>query len=104
MVSETQVINALCHEKSLVLFDLIAVEGRDRETIINRLSLTRMQYHSRNSALRKSGLVEKINGKYFLTSFGKVIHEARLLIESAIKDYWKLNAIDVIQHEIPEKK
>jgi hypothetical protein len=41
MVSETQVINALSNENSLVLFDLVAFEGGDRETIINRLSLTR---------------------------------------------------------------
>jgi predicted transcriptional regulator len=104
MVSETQVINALSNEKSLVLFDLVAFEGGDRETIINRLSLTRKQYHSRIFALRKSGLVEKTNGKYFLTSFGKVVHEARQLIGSGVKDYWKLNAIDAIQHEIPEKR
>jgi predicted transcriptional regulator len=104
MVSETQVINALSNEKSLVLFDLVAFEGGDGETIINRLSLTRKQYHSRIFALRKSGLVEKTNGKYFLTSFGKVVHEARQLIGSGVKDYWKLNAIDAIQHEIPEKR
>ena len=104
MVSETQVINALSNEKSLVLFDLIAFEGGDRENIINCLSITRKQYHSRISALRKCGLVEKTNGTYFLTSFGKVVHEARQLIGSGVKDYWKLNAIDAIQHEIPEKR
>jgi predicted transcriptional regulator len=104
MVSETQVINAFSNEKSLVLFDLIAFEGGDRENIINRLSITRKQYHSRISALRKSGLVEKTNGKYFLTSFGKVVHEGRQLIGSGVKDYWKLNAIDAIHHEIPEKR
>ena len=104
MVSETQVINALSNEKSLVLFDLIAFEGGDRENIINCLNITRKQYHSRISALRKSGLVEKTNGTYFLTSFGKVVHQARQLIGSGVKDYWKLNAIDAIQHEIPEKR
>ena len=104
MVSETQVINALSNEKSLVLFDLIAFEGGDRENIINCLGITRKQYHSRISALRKSGLVEKTNGTYFLTSFGKVVHQPRQLIGSGVKDYWKLNAIDAIQHEIPEKR
>jgi predicted transcriptional regulator len=92
MVSETQVINALFQEKFFVVFDLIAVEGGDRKQIINSLGLTPKQYHSRISALRKSGLVEKINEKYFLTSFGKVVHEARQLIESAIKDYWKFES------------
>jgi hypothetical protein len=104
MISETQVIYALSNEKSLVLFDLIAFEGGDRENIINCLSITRKQYHSRISALRRSGLVEKTNGTYFLTSFGKVVHQARQLIGSGVKVYWKLNAIDAIQHEIPEKR
>jgi hypothetical protein len=103
MVSETQIINALFQEKSFVVFDLIAVEGGDRR-IINSLGLTPKQYHLRISALRKSGLVEKINEKYFLTSFGKVVHEARQLIESAIKDYWKFKAIDAIWFELPKKE
>ena len=104
MVSATQVINALSIGKSLVVFDLIAVEGGDRKSIINSLRLTPKQYHSRISALRKSGLVEKINGTYFLTSFGEVVHEARQLIESAIMDYWKFKAIDVIWFELPKKE
>jgi predicted transcriptional regulator len=104
MVSETQVINALFQEKFFVVFDLIAIEGGDRKRIINSLGLTPKQYHSRISALRKSGLVEKINEKYFLTSFGKVVHEARQLIESAIKDYWKFKAIDAIWFELPKKE
>jgi predicted transcriptional regulator len=54
--------------------------------------------------LKKSGLVEKINEKYFLTSFGKVVHEARQLIESAIKDYWKFKALDAIWFELPQKE
>ncbi|PWU81323.1 MAG: hypothetical protein DLM72_07575 [Candidatus Nitrosopolaris wilkensis] len=87
MRSETQVINALFHDKSFVVFDLIVVEGGDRKRIINSLRLTSKQYHSRMSALRKFGLVEKSNGTYLPTSFGEVVHEARLLIESAIKDY-----------------
>ncbi|MFZ0896285.1 MAG: hypothetical protein WAZ77_17435 [Candidatus Nitrosopolaris sp.] len=40
--------------------------------------------------MRKSGLVEKIHGKYGLTSFGEVINDARQLIESGIRDYWQL--------------
>ena len=76
MVSAIQIINALSGGKSLLVFDLIAVKGGDRKSIINSLRLSPKQYHSRISALRKYGLVEKINGKYILTSF-EVIHEAR---------------------------
>ena len=54
--------------------------------------------------MRKSGLVEKINGKYILTSFGEVVHEARQLIESGVREYWQLKAIDAIWTELPQKE
>jgi len=71
MVSETQVINALFQEKFFVVFDLIAVEGGDRKRIINSLGLTPKQYHSRISALRKSGLVQKSMKSIFLLHLAK---------------------------------
>ena len=37
------------------------------------------------------------NSKYFLTSFGKVVYKAHVLIGKAIQIYWKLKAIDTIQ-------
>jgi hypothetical protein len=44
--------------------------------------------------------VKRISGKYRLTSFGKVIFSAQQKveteIETAIKYYWKLKAIDSI--------
>ncbi|MDQ6669105.1 MAG: hypothetical protein M3Y53_12900 [Thermoproteota archaeon] len=104
MVSAIQIINALSSGKSLLVFDLIAAKGGDRESITNSLRLSPKQYHSRISALRKCGLIGKIDGKYGLTSFGEVIHEARQLIESGVKDYWQLKAIDAIWIELPQKE
>ena len=94
MVSAIQIINALSSGKSLVVFDLIAVEGGDKKSIINSLGPSPKQYNSAISALRKSGL----------TSFGEVIHEGRQLIKSGIKDYWQLKAIDAIWTELPQKE
>ncbi len=34
------------------------------------------------------------NRKYFLTSYGKVVYEAHMLIGMALQNYWKLKAID----------
>jgi hypothetical protein len=45
----------------------------------------------------KVGLVKRKNGKYSLTSLGKVVHESGRIIEEALKEYWKLRAIDSIQ-------
>ena len=103
MVSEAQVLNALSNDKSLCLFDTIALEAGDPENIMKRSKLTRKQYYLRISAFIKSGLVEKRNGKYYLTSFGEVALEARQLIGSAIKDYWRLKAINSIGLELPQQ-
>ena len=49
------------------------------------------------SELINAGLMIRQNGKYFLTSFGKVVYEAHVLIGKAIQIYWKLKAIDSIE-------
>ena len=90
MVSAIQIVNALSSGKSLLVFDLIAFEGGDRKSIIDSLRLSPKQYNSAISTLRKSGLVEKINGKYIITLFGEVVHEARQLIETGVREYWSL--------------
>ena len=104
MVSETQVLNALSNDKSLALFDAIALEGGDSQNIMKSSKLNRKGNYSRISALIKSSLVEKRNGKYYLTSFGEVALEARQLIGSAIKEYWRLKAINSIGLELPQQE
>ena len=49
------------------------------------------------SELINACLMIRRNSKYFLTSFGKVVYEAHVLIGKAIQIYWKLKAIDTIQ-------
>ena len=102
MVSEAQVLKALSNDKSLTFFDIIALEGGDSENIMKSSKLKRKQYYLGISTLIKSGLVEKRNGKYYLTSFGEVALEARQLIGSGIKDYWRLKAINSIGLELPQ--
>ena len=41
-------------------------------------------------------LVRRISGRYSLTSLGKIMFNSYLKIETAIKYYWKLKAIDSI--------
>jgi hypothetical protein len=42
------------------------------------------------------GLVERINGKYQITSLGEIVFNSQAKVETAIKYYWKLKAIDSI--------
>jgi predicted transcriptional regulator len=104
MVSKARILNALSNDKSLDLLDTIALESVDRNIIMESLKLTRRQYYSRISGLIKSGLIEKHEGKYFLTSFGKIVWEARKLIALGVENYWKLKAIDAIRRELPEQE
>lgn len=50
------------------------------------------------SAMTTAGLITRRNGRYFLTSVGKVVHEAQMLISRAQQDYWKLRAVDAIEY------
>jgi predicted transcriptional regulator len=97
MVSVCDTLSAISNDKSLVLFNTIALAGGDSSILISRLNLTRKQYYSRMSELTNAGLILRKNGKYFLTSFGKLVYEAQELIGKAIQHLSKLKAIDSIE-------
>ena len=99
------VIKTMSDEKSLLIFNTIYLAGGDEsEAIRDGLKLTRKQYYSRISRLQKTGLVKRQKGRYFLTAFGKVIYDSQRLLGTAIKNYWKLRAIDSLgfdENEVP---
>ncbi|MGB6671086.1 MAG: hypothetical protein WBE34_01500, partial [Candidatus Nitrosopolaris sp.] len=70
MVSVSDSLSAISNDKSLVLFNTIALAIEDSSILISRLELTRKKYYSRMSELTKAGLIRRRSGKYFLTSFG----------------------------------
>lgn len=98
MVSTADVLDAISDDKSLVLFNTIALSNSDgRDILISKLKLTRKQYYSRISKLVKVDLVVRRNGKYFLTSLGKIVYDAQKIIGNAVGDYWKLKAVDTLK-------
>ena|SRR6059058_2367018 len=105
MVSD--ILTAISDDKSLVLFDTIALSSGNTDILIRKLGLTRKQYYSRMYALTNAGLITRSNGKYSLTSFGKIVYEAQILIGKAKQNYWKLKAIDSIEssgHELSSEE
>jgi hypothetical protein len=96
MVSVSDSLSAISNDKSLVLFNTIALASEDSSILISRLELTRKQYYSRMSELTKAGLIRRRNGRYFLTSFGRIVYDAQELIGNAIQYSLKLKAIDSI--------
>jgi len=98
LISITDTLRALSDDKSLALFNMVAFTlSRDTGVVMTTLALTRKQYYSRLNQLINSGLVTRKSGKYFLTSFGKVVYESHKLIGNAVENYWKLKAIDSIE-------
>ena len=99
-------IKSLSHDKSLELFKIIAptpLADADHaisngglintQLLISKVKRTRKQYYSRISTLISSGLIKRSNGKYLLTSLGKVLYDVDALIDQAIRDHWKLKTI-----------
>jgi predicted transcriptional regulator len=97
MVSISDSLSAISDDKSLVLFNTIALASGDSSILISRLNLTRKQYYSRMFDLINAGLVRRINGRYFVTSFGKVVYKAQELIGMAVQYSSKLKAIDSVE-------
>jgi hypothetical protein len=102
-VSIANILSAIADDKSLVLFNTIAIAGGESDILITRLNLSRKQYYSRISALMKTGLISRRDRQYMLTSLGKIVYDAQLMIGRATNTIWKLKAIDSIEteHKLP---
>lgn len=96
MVAVADVLKTIANDKSLVLFNTIALSNNDSDILMSTLRLTRKQYYARLSALLKAGLVKREMAKYYLTTFGLIIYHAQEIIGKALSQYWKLKAIDSI--------
>ena len=88
------ILTAISDDKSLIMFNAIALMPAGTDILIRKSGLTRRQYYPRMSLLNKAGLISKRKGKYFLTSFGKLVYDAQRLIVKAEDNFWKLRAID----------
>ena len=103
-LSVETVISAISDNKSLSLFNIIAImsshasDGQpNREILISRLNLTRKQYYTRINRLVDAGLITRKRARFVLTSLGRVVYETHKTIGVAIQNRWKLEAIDSIQ-------
>jgi hypothetical protein len=96
MMTVADVLKTIAEDKSLVLFNAIALSNSDSDILISTLHLTRKQYYARLSAQLKAGLVKREMAKYYLTTFGMILYHAQELIGKALNQYWKLKAIDSI--------
>jgi predicted transcriptional regulator len=102
-------IKLMSNDKSALIFENIFLVSGDRSDVLRkRLKLTRKQYYTRISRLIKVGLVRRQKGGYFPTAFGRVFYDAQNQLDNAIKNYWKLKAIDSLgvayESNMPEQE
>ena len=97
MASLVGSLKAIADEKTLTLFNAIAIEAGNTDTLRKKSAFSRKQYYMRISMLTKAGLIRRINGIYSLTSLGKIVYSAQKLIGEGVDNYWKLKAIDSIE-------
>ena len=104
--SIANILKAIADDRSLVLFNTIAIAGGDSDILITRLGVTRKQFYSRMSALQKTGLIIRKNRQYVLTSLGLIVYDAQMMIGRATNTYWKLKAIDSLEteHKLPAEE
>ena len=100
MLTVDQVLKSVSDWGSLALLRSIASieEGEDLSVMsLTKLRLSRRAYYSRLRQLLDTELIERNNGRYKLTSLGKIVYEYYMKIENLLKqDYYKLKAIDAI--------
>jgi Mn-dependent DtxR family transcriptional regulator len=96
-ITVVDILDAISDARALAVYKTIASEKANSNLLITKMQLTRKQYYSRISRLIKTGLVKRENGRYTLTSFGRVIYDIQITIEVALENFWKLKAIDSLQ-------
>ncbi|MGB7632803.1 MAG: hypothetical protein WBL68_03705 [Nitrososphaeraceae archaeon] len=104
-LSGAKVLNAIADDRSWILFSTIAVSsdsngqqsGDGSQILISKLNLTRKQYYQRINRLMSLGLINKKNGRYSLSSFGRILYQIQKTIETAIQNRWRLTALDSLE-------
>jgi predicted transcriptional regulator len=74
---------------------------KDGNTLsITKIGLTRKQFYTKLNELITRGIIKKEKGKYYLTTFGKIVYdltfEYKSKLDSVIEDSWKFKALDLL--------
>jgi|SRR4029079_19195775 len=67
------------------------------KNLMRTLNLTRKEYYSGTTRLLKRGLIIRINDRFGVTAFGRLIYNAQLKIVTALKYSSELKMIDAIR-------
>jgi predicted transcriptional regulator len=96
VISSLHVLEVISDQISVNMLNAIAMEATNSENLMQIFNLTRKQYYDRSSRLLNIGLIRRKKGKFYLTSFGQLVHHSLLKIASASKHSSELRAIDIL--------
>ncbi len=101
LITESKVIKCISDEKYREILSLI---NNKEPILISKLGLTRKQYYLTLQDFVHCRLIRKYHQKFVLTLFGKFVFDWHIVLKDIIsKDYWKLEAIDLLRSPgIPE--
>ncbi len=108
-LSVANVLKAISDDRSWSLFTTIASSsassngqqsGAGRQILITQMKLTRKQYYQRINRLRSLGLINRKNGRYSLSSLGRILYETQKTIGIAIQNRWRLGALDSLESSL----
>ena len=97
-----EVLKLIMNENTLkILNQIIDNDNTVGNTLsITKINLTRKQFYTKLNELIKKGFIKKEKGKYYLTTFGKIVYDLtsqyKNKLDLVVEDYWKLKAIDLL--------
>lgn len=69
-------------------------DNNNEQISLKELDLTTKQYYTRISAMVESHLIKRHVRRYYLTPFGKVVYCCTMISKNALKNYYKLKAVE----------
>lgn len=90
-LTELEILNSISDKLSLEIFCSIAKGVSEGNRLKTTLGLSRKQYYSRTERMLKAGLIRRKK------ALGIIAYHTQIQLESALKNYWNLKAIDSIQ-------
>jgi hypothetical protein len=81
--SITSILKKISDDRTLTLFNSIAVSDGDRYVPLREMNLTTKQSYFRVSGLIDAGFIRRHKGRYSLTLLGKVVDDSQMMIGKA---------------------
>ena len=97
--SLANVLKSISDDKILSIFQAIAadVNYNNGEIGLNKLHLSRRVYYYKISTMRKTGLIKRRRGRYYLTPFGKVVYCCTMITKNALDNYYNLKVVEITE-------